>query len=104
MIIAGLMFTLAYHTMQPPGFVILSEEVFDAAKDVATHLDGKFGIKHTLIKACIASGASTPSYKLWFREHSTPVCVERPWRLYSWWFDLDTTCECERTTNEIIAT
>lgn len=88
------------------GVVVLSEEVLDAAASVINEVAKlpewtpmeAWGHSSplTLVSACVVSGATTPSYKLHFREWHAPICVHRPWRVYSWFVDLASTCECEK--------
>jgi hypothetical protein len=80
------------------GVVALADETLDAGREVASELLRRYGIDATLVSACVVSGAVTPSYKLWFRGVQEAVCVVRPWRVYTWMFDLEykDSCECER--------
>ena len=85
-------------SIQPSGYVVLEDEMLDAAREAGAELMHQTGREHTLIGACIVVDAVTPSYKLWFRERREPVCIVRPWRVYTWMYDLDgpQTCACER--------
>lgn len=63
----------------------LTEEVFDAAAEAKPSA--------ALVGACVARGASTPSYRLDYADGSS-VCVTRPWRVSTWIVEDDDSCVC----------
>lgn len=87
----------------PSGTVVLAEEVLDAARAVEKELVERSQREDAgqLVAACVVEGASLPSYRLTFRGWKDAVCVYRPWRVYDWYFNLDThpgedpPCACE---------
>lgn len=84
----------------PSGIVRLSNEAFDAAEAVEAALkaspDYRDDESFDLVSMCVQEGATRPMYKLTYRKIGD-VCVERPWRLMSWYFDLESPqqCRCE---------
>ena len=79
----------------------MSDDVlYDAVQYITSELRLRHEIVPELVSACITSGASTPSFRLVFRNWDRPICVERPWRVLDWYHDIDahnSTCSCERT-------
>lgn len=85
--------------VEPRGTVLLADEALGAAKEVAKSIQKMLSLDREpeLIACCITAAASTPSYKLLFRQWKSPICVSRPWRVYAWMYDLQDAgnCECE---------
>ena len=77
-------------------FVVLSEEALYAAAEVEQEIIQRYNKVPSLIDVCVVRDAVLPQYRLSYRNHP-PVCVERPWRVMSWYFDIESraVCVCE---------
>ena len=87
--------------LQPSGVVAMGGEVLDASRYVEDALRplvyGEDAGAISLIHACVTADSTLPSYQLVFREWDAPVCVYRPWRTMTWFFDVQSRapCPCE---------
>ena len=82
------MFTIAWLllALYIAASVGMPTDVLDAARDVDPNA--------TLLVACLAAAAQTPTYQIRFREYQRDVCIHRPWRTGSWRM-VPQPCPCE---------